>query len=186
MADVGTNTIVKINGSYLTQDKMKFNHGKTVNIYIVYEINKNFLICSYPILENLFFGIAKLTKNAVIDKHKYSEYGIGFDRNCVIFAANMSSFVHVDNEKNNILILGEDPTQVLHQVLDGTMLTAEKMYSINFTRNQKRFCLSFHYNGPVGYLLVNAVDIYKFKTKDSEIVANSIMLRKHVKSLFYW
>ena len=147
----------------MTQDKMKFNHGKTVNIYIVYEINKKFLICSYPILENLLFSVAKLTKNAVIDKHKYSEYGIGFDRNCVIFAANMSSSVHVDNEKNNILILGEDPTQVLHQVLDGTMLTAEKMYSINFTRNKKRFCLSFHYNGPVGYLLVNAVDIYKFK-----------------------
>ena len=55
----------------------------------------------------------------------------------------MSSSVHLDNKKNNILILGED----LLQRLDGTTLTAEKMYSINFTENNKKFHLSLHYNG---------------------------------------
>ena len=54
----------------------------------------------------------------------------------------MSSPVHVDNKKKNILILGKAPTQGLEHTL-----TAEKMYSINFTVTGKNFCLSFHYNG---------------------------------------
>ena len=40
----------------------------------------------------------------------------------------MSSPVHVDNKKKNILILGKAPTQGLEHTL-----TAEKMYSINVT-----------------------------------------------------
>ena len=40
----------------------------------------------------------------------------------MIFGANMSSSVHFDNKKNNILIIGEGPTQGL----DDTTLTAEK------------------------------------------------------------
>ena len=51
------------------------------------------------------------------------------------------------------------------------------MYSINFTENDKKFCLSLHYNGANSYLLFNGTDIYKFKTKDSEIVATSLCLR---------
>ena len=55
----------------------------------------------------------------------------------------MRSSVHFDNKKKEILILAEVPTQGL----DGTTLTAEKLYSINFTENNKKFCLSLHYNG---------------------------------------
>ena len=40
----------------------------------------------------------------------------------------MSSSVHADNKKNDILIFGEGPTQGL----DGTTLFAEKKYSIDF------------------------------------------------------
>ena len=36
----GTKTRVEIRGSYLKQDKITFNHGKIVNIYIVYELDK--------------------------------------------------------------------------------------------------------------------------------------------------
>ena len=36
---------------------------------------------------------------------------------------------------------------------------------------QKKFCLSLHYNGADSYLFVNGTEIYKFKAKDSEIVA---------------
>ena len=36
----GTKTRVKFNGSCLKQDSIIFNHGKVVNIYIVYEISK--------------------------------------------------------------------------------------------------------------------------------------------------
>ena len=35
---------VKFNGSCLKEDKITYNQGKIVNIYIVYEISKNFNI----------------------------------------------------------------------------------------------------------------------------------------------
>ena len=71
----------------------------------------------------------------------YSGCGIGFDRkssfsftsggfgqNVLVFGADMSSSTHIDNKKKDILILGRGPTQWLE-----SNLTAEKMYSINFT-----------------------------------------------------
>ena len=50
------------------------------------------------------------------------------------------------------------------------------MYSINFTVTRKNFCLSLHYNGANSYLFVNGTEIYKFKVKDSEIVASPLCL----------
>ena len=50
------------------------------------------------------------------------------------------------------------------------------MYSINFTVTNKQFCLSLHYNGANSYLCVNGAEIYKFKAKDSEIVARPLCL----------
>ena len=50
------------------------------------------------------------------------------------------------------------------------------MYSISFTEKNKRFCLSLHYNGTNSYLFVNGTEIYKFKAKDSEIVASPLCL----------
>ena len=50
------------------------------------------------------------------------------------------------------------------------------MCSINFTVTKKKFCLSFHYNGVNSYLFVNGTEIYKFRTKDSEIVASPLCL----------
>ena len=50
------------------------------------------------------------------------------------------------------------------------------MYTINFTGKNKRFCLCLHYNGVNSYLFVNDTEIYKFKTKDSEIVRRSLYL----------
>ena len=79
----------------------------------------------------------------------------------------MGSSAHIDNKKKNILILGKGPTQGLEHTL-----TAEKMPSINFTVTKKKFCLSLHYNGANNYFFVNGTEIYKFKAKDSEIVAN--------------
>ena len=71
---VGTRARVKFKGYCLKQEKISFDHRKIVNIYIVYEINKNVNISSYPTLENCLFGAVKLTKHADID------HGIGFDR----------------------------------------------------------------------------------------------------------
>ena len=41
---------------------------------------------------------------------------------------------------------------------------------------KKKFCLRLHYNGVNSYLFVNGTEIYKFKVKDSEIVAAPICL----------
>ena len=121
---IGNKTRAKFNGSFLKQDKIIFNHGKTVNTYNVYEINsRDRGNDDYPTLENSLFGAVKLVKNADIDKYKYFRYGMGFDKrgvfsfptgrfgkNVIIFGADMSSSVHVDNKKKCILILVECPT----------------------------------------------------------------------------
>ena len=83
----------------------------------------------------------------------------------------MSSSIHVDNKKKDILVLGRGPTQGLESTL-----TAEKMYSINFTVTKKKFCLSLHYNGANSYLFVNGKEIIKFKAKDSNIVPRPLCL----------
>ena len=85
--------------------------------------------------------------------------------------SDMSSSAHIDNKKKDILILGVGPTQGLEHTL-----TAEKMYSINFMVTNIIFCLSLHYNGANSYLFVNGTEIYKFKAKDSEIVASPLCL----------
>ena len=53
----------------------------------------------------------------------------------------MSSSINSDNRKRYILILAKGPTQRLEHAM-----SAEKMYSINFTEHNKKFCLTFHYN----------------------------------------
>ena len=143
LSHYGTKARVKFSGSCLKQDKATYNHVTIVNIYVVYEISKNCNISSYPTLENCLFEAVSLTKHVDIDQYKYSGYGIGFDRkgqfsfgngfgsNLLIFGVDISSSVHIDNKKKDILILREGPTQGL----DGTILTAEKLYSINFTEN---------------------------------------------------
>ena len=50
------------------------------------------------------------------------------------------------------------------------------MYSIKLAVTKKKFCLSLHHNGANSYLFVNGTEIYKFKAKDSEIVASPLCL----------
>ena len=136
-------------------------------------------------LVNYSFGAVSITKNADIDKNKYSGYGIGFDtsgvfslpdgsfgRNVVIFGVDMNSSVHVDSKGKDILILRKGPTQGLGEY----SLTAKQMYSINFTDHRKNFCLSLHYNAVNSYLFVNGTEIIKFKAKDSKITATPLCL----------
>ena len=56
----------------MKQDKVTFNHGKIVHIYIVYELSM-FRVGSLFTLENYLFGALSLTKNADIDKYKYGK-----------------------------------------------------------------------------------------------------------------
>ena len=63
----------------------------------------------------------------------------------------MSSSVHIDNKRKDILILGK----VITQGLISSTLAAEALYSINFTRPGIKFCLGLHYNGTtVSYVVM--------------------------------
>ena len=60
-------------------------------------------------------------------KPLFTDGSIGI--NVIIFGTDMNLSVHIDNENEYILILGEGP----EQGLDDTTLTAEAIYPINFT-----------------------------------------------------
>ena len=137
----GNKMRLKFTGSCLKQSVISYTHGTIVNIYIVYELGASTSHNNDPTLKNSLFGAHTLSKNTDIDMYKYSGYGIGFDRrsifsfpnsgfgqNVLVFVADMSSSAHIDNKKKDKLVLGKGPTQGLKHTL-----TAEKMYSINFT-----------------------------------------------------
>ena len=120
--------------------------NKVINLYISYTLGPQFrnLRTDFT-LGNCLFGSVKPTKNADLDKYKYSGYGIGFDsrsefslpdssmgKNFITFGAGMSSSVHTDNKGKDILILGEGTTQEL----DDTTLKEEAKYTINFTQSE--------------------------------------------------
>ena len=85
-------------------------------------------------MEKLLTGAVSLTKNADINKYKYSGYGIGLDRRSnlsfpggrfgqnVIIGVDMSSSTKTDNRKKDVFILGKGPIQGLEYIL-----TTEKM-----------------------------------------------------------
>ena len=88
------------------------NSWTIVNIYIVYELGASASNNNDPTLKNCLFGAVTLTNDADIDKYRYSDYGIGFDRrssflfpdggfgqNVLIFGADMSSSAHIDDKK---------------------------------------------------------------------------------------
>ena len=150
----GVGIRLKFKGDSLRQNKVTCNHGKIVNIYIVYEISSTFTSQSSFNLKNSLFGAVKIAKSADISKYKYSGYGIGFDSkgsllhadgtyaiNVIIFGANLNNSTHVNNRANNILVLGKE----FFQGINGTTIYAEKMYSTNFTVYGKKICLSLYY-----------------------------------------
>ena len=119
--------VPKFTGSCLKQPKISYTHGKVVSIYFIYEPGASSSHNNDSILKQ---NLVTLTKNADIDKHGYSGYGIGFDRrssfsfsgsgfgqNLLIFGVDMSSSVHIDNKKKDILIPGKGPTQGLEHTL---------------------------------------------------------------------
>ena len=86
-----------------------------MNSYIAYEIiriaNINGNTNSNLTVQNALFGAVSLTKNADVNKYKYSGYGIAFVRtssfsfpgggngqNVIIFGVDMNSSIHVNNK----------------------------------------------------------------------------------------
>ena len=84
-----------------------------------------------------------------------------YAKSVISFGADMSSFVHIDNKKKNILILGESPTQRL----DDATLTAGTINRINFTQPRKKSVLSLHHNGSNSFLFVSAKKYINSKQK---------------------
>ena len=111
----GEKMYVKFSGDCLKQDKITFNNGKIVNIYIVYDLKSNLNNFDFT-TEHCLFGAAKILKN---NGNAYGEgYGIRFDskgsfshptggngQNIMIIGADMSSSVHFNNRKKYILAL---------------------------------------------------------------------------------
>ena len=110
----GDKARLKFTESILQQKRVTYSHKKVVNLYVVYEITNFHGINSYLTLTNALFSAVKLTKNADIDKYKFSGYGIGFDgkgfysigneigRNVIIFGVNMDSSTNLDNKGKGI------------------------------------------------------------------------------------
>ena len=54
---------------YVNTNKVTYNHGKSVNIYIVYDLGASNSHINDPKLKNCLLGSVTLTKNTDIDKH---------------------------------------------------------------------------------------------------------------------
>ena len=149
-----------LSGDYLINNNICITK-KVINLYISYILNSQLRCLKTDFtLDNCLFGSVKLTKNADLDKlniaataqdlllartfHLQME---AWEKNIIIFGADMSSSMHIDNKNNDILILGEDPTQEL----DGTTL--------------KRECYK-----------VNATKLYQLKAKGSKIKGYALFL----------
>ena len=155
-----TRISLKFSRDYLKQNKVTYNHGKTINIYIVYKLSSHTASTDFTV-KNGLFGAINLTKIPDFEKYKYSGYKICFDSrgtfthpdgsygvNVINFGCNMSSSSHSNNRGESVLILGGS----LIQEINGKILYAEKMYPTNFTVANKTFVLSLHCNGNNTYL----------------------------------
>ena len=161
----------KFDGSCLKKEKVIFTHKQMVSTYIVYENNLcPFVVSNDFMFGNSSFGTVKLIENGDVYKYNYSEYDIalggcgnfllsycsGFSKSLIMFVGDMSSSAYIDNKNKDILIPGKGPTGGL----DDTTLTTVKEYSINFTEQQKIFCLNLYYYVVNSYIIVNSVEIY--------------------------
>ena len=109
----GNKVRVKFNkGCLKHSNKLTYDYGRKLNIYIVYELGASSSNDSDATPKNCLLDAVTLTKNADIEKYEYSGYGIGFDRrssfsfpgggfgqNVLISGVDMSSSAHIDNKK---------------------------------------------------------------------------------------
>ena len=173
----------------MKHDKIAYAHGAVINIYIVYKLKKGTNSSNFT-LENTLLSSLKVTKDVNTSHCGYSGYGIGFDsgssfsfgnsisaKNVIIFGCDISFSIHNNNRQKNIDALGKDFKQgVSSKSGSSRTIYAEKLYKTKITEQNKKFVLSFPYNGDNSYLFVNGVQQLKFKTKDSEIKRNPLCL----------
>ena len=58
------------------------------------------------------------------------------------------------------------------------------MHCLNFTEQQKEFCLCLHYNELNSFIFFNSDEIYKVKAENSEIDAVLLCLDNVLKDFF--
>ena len=160
----------------LAQEKISYTHDH-VNLYIIYSM----LYISYKsgpdTIGQYLFGATDYNKK------KWSGYGAAFGKqhylhkdsgknanNLMILGAELSDSSDEETKKNNILILGKGSVHI-----NNTTIQAKSELKTNCTLPPK-FILSVHYNGDDSYLLVNNIQQYKFKAKDSEIKTRKLSL----------
>ena len=164
---------VYLSGNHFQQDILQNFNKDIINIYCVYKLDS---ISSSRdntfTVQNALFGSMQNAKNADTSKYKYKRYGICFDeggmfsigninngRIVLIFGLHESSLVHVNTKANNIFIMGDGFVQGINDMT----LYAEKIYNQNFTKPNKKFMLSLHYNDNDSYLLINGKQELTFK-----------------------
>ena len=64
-----------------------------------------------------------------------------FARDVLSFGVDNSSLSHADNHKNNFLVLGKG---LIHGINE-SFGSAEKYFSVDFSKANTKLCLSFHY-----------------------------------------
>ena len=109
------------------------------------------------------FGRVKLTENADGEKYSYSRYGIGFN------SCSLCSYLGI-NLGENVIIFGVDDSSSLHTVnKKKDILLFGKGHPINFSKSNRKFCLSLYYSGGQFFFFVNGTKMYQFKAKDFKI-----------------
>ena len=102
----GFKSILEFGGRCLEKKAHKYDYGKIINIYIVYELSPDTNNYEFT-LENCLSGSVAVAKDSVIDKYEYSEYGLdlihlfpdgSFVQNAIIFGVDISSSLHADNK----------------------------------------------------------------------------------------
>ena len=99
--------------------------------------------------------------------------------NAIIFGAENNLSVHIDMQKKDLLVLGEDPSQGL----DDTTITTETEYFLSFTKSNRKLCLSVHYNGSYSFCFLMCL-CYKNISIQSKRLSNKtvpIVFRKYFK-----
>ena len=167
---------VKFNGNLLKQNKVTYNYGSIENIYVVYRLTPKINLGGIgPTLQNCLFGAVELAKMLILVNTNILDMVLGLIQEDVfhirvedmvemlLFEAVLSSSTHSNIKTKSILVRGKDFI---------------KGIDTNFTVDNKKFCLSLHYNGDNSYLFVNGEEIVRDCT-------TSITSREHFKRLSF-
>ena len=158
-------------GKYPLALEQNVYETKILNAYIVHELIARPKTPNNFKLKICLFCVTNRVKNG--DKEWVcSGYGIAFDgsgswnfdndlsRNVIVFYVENILSSHNNNRKNNFLTLGEGPTYCISRSFG----LPEKKCSINFSKINRKICLSLYYSHNDNYLFFNGKEIVKFKS----------------------